>query len=142
MNTPKIFYSQAIVKKVAKIIDPKGSWYGMTIPEGVPEAVAKLIDKVPPQFPKVKAALQLLKTIKAGIYFTDAKPKVTKKQFKHECYHWERSQEMGGVPYFELLGWQYLTAGHDGSKEEKAANKYGNSGALTVFEQNALDASV
>ena len=83
----------------------------------------------------------LLKTVKAGIYFVDSKPNVAKKLYKHEAYHWARSQDMGGVKYFELLGWQYLTVGYNNSAEEKAANKYGNSGPLTADEQSWWDTS-
>ena len=143
MNAPKLFFSAAIVKSVQKVIDPKGNWQAMTVPEGVPEAVAKMIDKVPAQYPRIKLALQLLRNVKAGLYFVDAKPKVPKKLYKHECYHWERAEapDMGGVKYFELLGWQYLIYGHDNAPEEKAADKYGGSGPLTAEEQSWLGAA-
>ena len=144
MNVPKIFFNSPLVKTVQKIVDAHGSWSGMTVPEGLPEACARMASKsFAQQHPIIKTILLVLSKTKAGIYFTDAKGNVKQWLYKHECYHWERAEapDMGGEKYFWLLVAQYIIYGHDKAPEEVAANNYGKSGSDTPEEQAWFDAS-
>lgn len=144
MNAPTIFFSSALVKQAQKIIDPKGNWTGMTVPEGLPEACARMAaTPFSQRHPVVKAALLFLSKAKAGIYLTDSKSNAKQWLYKHECFHWERAEapDMGGEKYFWLLVAQYAIYGHDKAPEEIAADKYGKGGKNTAEEQAWWDAS-